>query len=325
MKNLIISTSDDYSTLKVQRWLAFYGKESVIINETVSKKFNRATIGVDDFEINMEINNEIIDFSKFDAYWYRRSNLRFQYTPVQKHQEYNGLSEEINLICDDEAHTISSFLDTYLSGLPSINKYKDNSINKLTSLLKAKERKILIPTTYILTEKKQVSELLADGKELIIKNINQGSVVGHTSYFEGFVNIFDESDLSYLPDSFFPTLFQVRVNKKYEIRSFYLDGEFYSMAIFSQNDEQTQVDFRNYNYQKPNRNVPFKIPLELEKQLSHLMADLGLNSGSIDLLLDQENNLIFLEVNPIGQYEQVSVPCNYYLDEIIATKIIYGK
>lgn len=48
------------------------------------------------------------------------------------------------------------------------------------------------------------------------------------------------------------------------------------MAIFSQNDDQTKVDFRNYNINKPNRNVPFMLPNELESKIKLLMNDICL-------------------------------------------------
>jgi glutathione synthase/RimK-type ligase-like ATP-grasp enzyme len=127
-----------------------------------------------------------------------------------------------------------------------------------------------------------------------------------------------------LPLNFHPTLFQEYIEKVFEIRSFYLNGLFYSSAIMSQNDRQTQIDFRNYNHTKPNRTPPYKLPNELENKLQKLMFDLNLNSGSIDLLVDKYGNYVFLEVNPIGQFAQVSKPCNYYLEEMIANSLIYN-
>ncbi len=49
----------------------------------------------------------------------------------------------------------------------------------------------------------------------------------------------------------FPSLVQKKIIKEFEVRSFLLDGEFYSMAIFSQRDKKTAVDYRNYNHSRP--------------------------------------------------------------------------
>lgn len=93
---------------------------------------------------------------------------------------------------------------------------------------------------------------------------------------------------------------------------------FFSSAIFSQSDNQTKVDFKRYNNIKPNRVVPFKLPISIEKKLICFMNDCGLNSGSIDMIYTKDKNFVFLEVNPVGQFEQVSFPCNYNIFKHIA-------
>ena len=46
------------------------------------------------------------------------------------------------------------------------------------------------------------------------------------------------------------------------------------MAIFSQLDEKTKYDFRNYNHGKPNRNIPYKLPEDIkEKVLKYTKED----------------------------------------------------
>lgn len=45
---------------------------------------------------------------------------------------------------------------------------------------------------------------------------------------------------------YFPSLVTQMADKSYEIRSFYLDGYFFSMAIYSQSSEQAKVDFRKW-------------------------------------------------------------------------------
>ena len=90
------------------------------------------------------------------------------------------------------------------------------------------------------------------------------------------------------------------------------------MAIFSQEDEQTKVDFRNYNKSKPNRCVPYKLPDYIMKKLDLFMQRMNLDTGSIDMIYTTNKEYVFLEVNPVGQYDMVSVPCNYNLHQKIA-------
>ncbi len=94
------------------------------------------------------------------------------------------------------------------------------------------------------------------------------------------------------------------------------------MGIFSQNNSKTKEDFRNYDQNLPNRNVPIKLPLDIEGKLKKLMKKLNLNSGSIDLIYTIDNKYVFLEVNPVGQFGMVSFPCNYNLEKKIAEFLI---
>ena len=48
------------------------------------------------------------------------------------------------------------------------------------------------------------------------------------------------------------------------------------------------------------------------------MKLLKLNTGSIDMIVDHNNNYIFLEVNPVGQFVAYGEFCNYYLDREMA-------
>ena len=93
------------------------------------------------------------------------------------------------------------------------------------------------------------------------------------------------------------------------------------MAIWSQDNIHTEVDFRKYDTKNPNRNVPYTISLEIENKIHKLMEELGLNTGSIDFIYSSEGIIYFLEINPEGQFGMVSKPCNYYLEEKIALKI----
>ncbi len=121
-------------------------------------------------------------------------------------------------------------------------------------------------------------------------------------------------------EDFFTTFFQQKIEKDFEIRSFYLNRKVWSMAIFSQNDDQTKVDYRRYNKVKPNRNVPYNLPKDIEEKIIVLMDKLDLTSGSLDFI-KSDDKFYFLEVNAVGQFGNVSFYCNYGLDYEIATSL----
>lgn len=97
------------------------------------------------------------------------------------------------------------------------------------------------------------------------------------------------------------------------------------MAIFSQSNSQTNVDFRKYDDKLPNRCVPYILPNKIENALRDLMNSLNLNTGSIDLIVDTQDNYYFLEINPVGQFGMVSQPCNYYLEKKVAEYLVQNN
>lgn len=137
-------------------------------------------------------------------------------------------------------------------------------------------------------------------------------------FFGGFTS---EIDIKNVKIFNFSSLIQEKIEKEFEIRSFYLRGEFYSMAIFSQENGMTTIDFRNYDKTKPNRIVPFSLPQDVSTSLLEMSRELGIRCCSYDLILSSTNEFYFLELNPFGEFLGFSTPCNYNLDYEIAKYI----
>ena len=55
------------------------------------------------------------------------------------------------------------------------------------------------------------------------------------------------------------------------------------------------------------------------------MKALKLESGSIDIIVDEQDDYYFLEVNPVGQFHFVSHICNYYIEKEIAQSLAIWK
>jgi ATP-GRASP peptide maturase of grasp-with-spasm system len=197
-----------------------------------------------------------------------------------------------------------------------INSFFTRRLNKLAVIQLAIEQGLLTPTSYVLSNENQIIDL-SDTK-LITKSITDSPSI----YLDGkqFVLYTNEIDFSKLESgrSFMYSLFQHKIEKKFEIRTFFLNGSFYSMAIFSQGDNKTSLDFRRYNRSFENRKVPFQLPEIIEEKLNGLFNALNLNCGSIDLIFTSNDEYLFLEINPVGQFGMVSFPCNYHLEKIIA-------
>ena len=273
-----------------------------------------------DFYYNLNDNDSSISFSEKKinynerkVIWYRRLGKKEKTIKiVEKNFDHSNFKLFTNFINKEW----ESFTHLFINIISNNSIWLDRpyKINKLKVLNLAMSSDLKIPKTLITNNLKYIDKI----KNYITKPLdNTTGFFYKKNFFATYT-----TGLNKFYTSFSPSLIQEKIEKKYEIRTFYLDGECYSMAIFSQNDKQTQVDFRQYNYSKPNRNIPYKLPLKIEEKLKKLMDGLQLKTGSIDIIKGIDGEYYFLEVNPVGQFGMTSKPCNYNLEKKIYEKLI---
>lgn len=322
---LIVSESNDKSTNKVIDWLICYNY------------LNFVRVNVDEPNIldklcflNKEcyIDIERIDSKNIQAIWYRRGVLKIKTLPILlQDSTFNSIiKDQVN----DEIRTLSEFSLKYLYNIAKIkigDYFRVANLNKLDVLSIALKLKIKIPETIVTSQKQNLIPFYSKHKKIITKPISDVRCfsIDNKNFVYTYTHLLNDSDINTMEDTFFPSLFQQYIEKKYELRIFYLKNKFYSMAIFSQYDYKTCVDFRNYNFEKPNRCVPFNLPCIIKRRFTKLMKKLKMDSGSLDVIVDFNDNYYFLEVNPVGQYEMVNTPCNYGLHQKIALTLMNKK
>lgn len=321
---LILSDKGDMSTNDVIDWLIQFNVPHIRLNGDESSEielFTENDSSKSTFLIKTK--NHCFSLKEITSFWYRRGGIpQFKIPASSIDQAFDKeVSGKIKTYLNLESQALYSFIHSLLDKIPNkIGSSKTAGVNKLHVLDKAQEFGLSVPRWCVsMKTKESIGFANRVGGEVITKGVWESLIVSaETSGYSTYTEQINLSKLNTLPESHFPSMLQEKVNKKYEVRSFYLLGRFWSMAIFSQNDPQTSVDFRKYNDDNPNRNVPFKLPVATEKKLKKLMDFFNLETGSIDILVDEENHFIFLEINPVGQFGMTSSPCNYYLEKEIA-------
>lgn len=313
--------SDD-STIRVMEWIRSLGGTPVRINaETIpATGFGADPRGRGGDSFILE-DGQKVPFSSIHSVWFRRSapmplpdvsviaDKRLRETTerhlkLEMRAAVGGLYEAMS-----HAHWLS---------------HPDTARpNKFHVLRRAHARGIAIPATLVTNDKQTLLEFREKHGEIIVKCVCDPELFQQgEDIYSIFTNILEKEHIDSLPDRFFPLLVQQRIAKAWEIRSFFLDGQYYSMAIFSQDNDQTRVDFRHYDFKDPNRNVPYLLGEDLETRLTALMDDLSLNTGSLDLIRGVDGRTYFLEVNPVGMFGMVGLPCNMHLRKKIAEFLI---
>ncbi len=303
---LILSNVSDYSTNIVIDWLNFYKINWIRINEN-----DYAELEFYKTDIKFQYNSFSFLFSEIEGVWYRRGKLNFKLN--------DNLFDEPNIdnFRKVELEKIKQLIYYKLSKLPHINRFEASDVNKLIVNDLARFYNLKTPKEYIVSNKETLNNLLDENNDFCTKSISgSGFISSEKFYIELLTKKIHKKDK--FSTNFFPSLVQSYIDKKFELRIFFIERNFWTMAIFSQNDPSTKIDFRNYNHDFPNRNVPFNLPNKIKSKLIKLMNRINLNSGSIDMIYTKNNDYVFLEVNPVGQFGMVSNPCNYNLHKEIA-------
>jgi glutathione synthase/RimK-type ligase-like ATP-grasp enzyme len=98
-----------------------------------------------------------------------------------------------------------------------------------------------------------------------------------------------------------PHLFQQYIAKQYEVRATIMGDQIFAVKIDSQSSEATETDWRRPGIEDVDHSI-ISLPKDVEQRCRALVDRLGLNFGAIDLIVTPEDEWIFLEINPNGQW-----------------------
>ena len=328
-KHLIITQDSDGSSDEVCSWFYRYGVSFKRLNLDSYKIIDRNNelyldyFNFDSSDISIPGEKKVNDENfteNFTSIWYRRPSANLENMVIDETE--SGLSKfllhEIRSNQKSELKELYSYIFNSIQGSVILGNRLKTRANKLEILSIANKLGICIPRTKVISTKSQILDFQKEvNNSLITKSIFEPIAAmdddlkqRHISY----TNELTDSIIDKIPNYFSPSLVQEKIEKDFEIRTFVMGENYYSMAIFSQNNEKTAVDFRRYDREKPSRNIPFTLPEELTIKIKELLKIIGFNTGSIDIIKGKNGKYYFLEINSVGQFGMVSKPCNYNIE-----------
>jgi len=323
---LIFSTAGDPSTLDVMRWINHLSNAKVVrINADQTYSVD-LTFSEDDF--HLRVDDDAFCLADVSSAWLRKGDFWFRdlFTPVAVPGS-SVLSSHLSHKLQREDRTLRDHFHYVLRKRCAVlGSAKGSTPNKLIVLEHAREVGLRTPPFSVSTSRRHAQRLLESDCTYVSKAMSDGLYLFDTSeskagYFT-YTEALEPHSLVGVGERMAPSFLQRHIEKKFELRIIFLDRMFLAVAIFSQADDQTRVDYRKYNVEKPNRVIPFELPQEIVHKLSLLSDRLGLNTGSIDMIVDKEGQFYFLEVNPVGQFAGHSESCNLSIERLIAERLL---
>lgn len=328
----IFGNKEDDNIKLILKWLKYYRKKYLLIV--------RGQNFIDIREAKFE-NGKLEGLLFISGY-----NITISISEVESILFWRGRVEILDFFYDAKAvnrqksikDLISTFLTSYsVSKLELLSNILNNKkivgesalgrYNKMKALKVAYSLGVKIPPTILTTKKKDVVSFKEKYNRIITKSLDINLDFNDTEnsmWYHQYTCEVEVDGINNFPEIFPLTKFQKLIPKKYEIRTFFINGKTFSGALFSQKNERTEVDYRRYNYERMNRLVPFEFSVDMKSLITKLMRNLDLNTGSLDFIKGIDNNFYFLEVNPVGQFGYLSANCNHKLYKEIAKELIYG-
>jgi hypothetical protein len=304
MSVLIISNSSDSTVNQVIDWLEFF--ECNFRRQNIDEIFQEN-------KLTKEITNQnYISFARdFKSFWFRNAPIYFV-----KNRNKKSLLNNINSFIDFELFSICSAFFNGDKNKYFLSRYDTKILNKIHVLSMANEFNILVPDSIVTNDKDDLLKFSYIHSNLITKSIGENISFSYKEkYFAQYVAMIDNQNINDLPNKFLPTFFQRKIEKEFDIRIFFIEDKWFSIAVFSESLDMRE-DYTNHRY------IPMTLPENILKKLVKLVKKLNLNTGSIDMIKEKNTSLYyFLEVNPNGQIGIFSKFCNVPLEKMIAQKL----
>ena len=321
---LVLTEDKDTSANKTIEWFCSLQIPHFRINLDNANMLEALEISKDGTTFQLKYAGQQVEFNEITAVWFRRGYFHFGiHRKIFEQIEDEKTRTTIKNHIREECTTLTDFLYYKLGQLKSVNHPNAYNMNKLIALELAQKAGFDIPSSGVFDHKNKVQRFEKAHGALISKNIQDviSLKVGNFQFGHYTVPI---EDLQPLSESFFYSFFQEKIDKKYELRIFVWENEIYAGAIFSQASDSTQNDSRlNNDFDNPPRIVPYQVHDDLRNKILRFMEYSALESGSIDIIVTHDLRFIFLEVNPVGQYDYINVLCNYQIDKKIAESFKY--
>ncbi|MCW3161536.1 MvdC/MvdD family ATP grasp protein [Chryseobacterium oryctis] len=231
------------------------------------------------------------------------------------------LDENFEKIFLKEYVSLRNNLLTILQDIPWINPLdleEKIDINKMYQLKIAKRNNLTIPETIFSNDESEIRHFFSDvcnGKAIaklhgvLTKSMSGENLLSTT--------IIQEENLEFISDIMYcPMIFQPYIDKEYELRITYVDGDFFTGKINNSDNADWRVAQGNYFWSE------YQLPENIEKNLASMMQEMGLYFGAIDMIKGKDGEYYFLEVNPQGEWGMLQKELGFPIAQRIADNLI---
>lgn len=192
---------------------------------------------------------------------------------------------------------------------------------KLYQLQVATQLGLKVPKSIITNSADKANRFLKSTPQAIIKPISNGLQVLNDATYSIYTseinsNFFNEFNLNTIFET--PVFLQEKILNKADIRVTIIGNQFFTVKIEKNGCEE--VDWRKPEIQKKYSLI--ELPNKIKDSLHKLNKFFGLIYSAIDLIQKPNNEYVFLEVNPVGEWVWLEKELNINISEAIINELL---
>ena len=180
----------------------------------------------------------------------------------------------------------------------------DFAESKLAQLQAAGAAGLKVPDTIIGNHALDIAMLIKRWNRIVFKTFYPQSWQSDSSgrtYKMSAVPLDSKSELPEQAIAMSPGIYQRYIDKVFDVRVTVIGCQLFAVKMRKASGE-AYFDWRPHSYDDDMRTELFPVSAVLEAKLRDLMARLGIVFGCIDLVVDRNDEVYFLEVNQAGQF-----------------------
>lgn len=235
---------------------------------------------------------------------------------------------KLNKFLREEAWGFLRFLRFYLKDIYSIGSIVEDrpASSKMLQLSIARRLGMAVPDTVFANTKSSFASLLHRHTDISLKPIDANSFFTDqgTEYVFYSRKATSKEVVSQPAEAFEQTVsfLQNYVEKKYELRLTVCNSDVVACKIDSQSldDDKGKVDWRQgYDYGLKQEIVD--VPDKIKEFCISFLKEIHLNFGCFDFIVTPDNEYVFLECNPNGQWLWIELATGFDISRIIAKNL----
>lgn len=239
------------------------------------------------------------NFQRIRSVWFRRPQKPGSMSCLEEDKEF--VTQQWTLLQKNVFDLGSELIDALWVNRPHAALAAES---KILQLKEAQAVDLSFPEMVVTNHAEDVTKLINRWGRVVYKSFyphTWHSVSQHRYHSVGVALLDGASEIPEASVALCPGIFQRYIDKKLDIRVTVIGDRMYAMEILRKNGGAL-LDWRDSIMEEQSVMRPCRLGQPVEKKITSLMRRLGIVFGCIDLVVDHDDNVFFLEVNQAGQF-----------------------